>query len=110
MERKTEMKKRISILEETILNRIRWAGIKLPEREYRFHPKRLWRFDFAWPESRIAVEAEGGIFVSGRHNRPSGMANDCEKYNAAALLGWKVLRYTKLNLDGLLDDLKAAGL
>ena len=102
--------KRISALEETILNRIRWAGIKLPEQEYRFHPKRQWRFDFAWPGIMVAVEAEGGIFISGRHNRPIGMTNDCEKYNAAVLLGWKVLRYTKLNLDDLLNDLKAAGL
>ena len=102
--------KRKSVLEETILNRIRWAGIKLPEREFRFHPKRLWRFDFAYPGIMVAVEAEGGIFVSGRHNRPMGMGKDCEKYNAAALLGWKVLRYTKLNLDDLLNDLKSAGL
>lgn len=64
-----------------------------PEREFRFHPKRRWRFDFAFPEFLLAVEIEGGIWTRGRHNRPTGFSGDCEKYNAAALLGWMVLRY-----------------
>ena len=29
-----------------------------------------------------------------RHTTVGGYAKDCEKYNAAALLGWRVLRYT----------------
>jgi len=63
------------------------------EREYRFHPVRRWRFDFAIPQNRIAVEIEGGIYTQGRHTRGSGFAKDCEKYNAATVLGWSVLRY-----------------
>ena len=63
-----------------------------PEREYRFHPTRMWRFDFAWPAFLIAVEIEGGN--GGRHQRMGGFASDCEKYNAAAKLGWRVMRYT----------------
>jgi hypothetical protein len=31
--------------------------------------------------------------------RGSGFEKDCEKYNAAAILGWCVLRYTKRMLD-----------
>lgn len=61
-------------------------------REWQFHPKRKWRFDFAWPSRMIAVEIEGGN--GGRHQRRSGFEGDCHKYNAAALLGWRVLRYT----------------
>ena len=26
-----------------------------PEREYRFHPTRRWRFDFAFPDMRLAI-------------------------------------------------------
>lgn len=63
-------------------------------REYRFHPERAWRMDFAWPEHRVAVEIEGGVWGLGRHNRPRGFIADTEKYNAAAKLGWTVLRFT----------------
>ena len=65
-----------------------------PVTEHRFHETRRWRFDFAWPALRIAVEIEGGLYVRGRHTRPSGFVHDAEKYNAAALAGWVVLRYT----------------
>jgi len=62
--------------------------------EYRFSPLRRWRFDIALPSYKIAVEIEGGIHVGGRHVRGKGYAEDCEKYRAAVLLGWRVLRYT----------------
>jgi very-short-patch-repair endonuclease len=57
--------------------------------EYKFHKTRRWRFDFAWPSEKIAVEIEG----RGRHQTFMGFAKDAEKYNAALLLGWRVLRY-----------------
>lgn len=63
-----------------------------PEPEYRFHDMRKWRFDFAWPAQRVAVEIEGGIWSKGRHVRGAGFIADCEKYNEAARLGWYVLR------------------
>ena len=68
---------------------------QLPEgvREYRFHPKRRWRFDYAWPVIKLAVEIEGGTYSNGRHVRGSGFQEDCIKYNAALDLGWKVYRY-----------------
>lgn len=72
-----------------------------PEREYRFHPSRKWRFDFAWPQSMVAVELEGGVWTMGRHLRGSGFINDCDKYNAAAELGWIVLRYTTQHLQDM---------
>jgi len=73
-------------------------GLPAPEAEYRFHEKRKWRFDFAWPDSMVAVEIEGGTFVRGRHTRGMGHHKDCEKYNQATLLGWRVLRFTALHL------------
>src|SRR5687768_16750315 len=30
-------------------------------------PARRWRFDFAWPELKVAVECDGGTFTGGRH-------------------------------------------
>lgn len=70
------------------------AGLPEPEAEYRFHPERRWRFDYAWPSHRVALEIEGGVFakVQGRHSRGAGFRNDLEKYNTAATLGWRVVR------------------
>ncbi len=65
-----------------------------PEREYVFHETRKWRFDFAWPQFKIAVECEGGAWTGGRHTRGAGFVADCEKYNAAAMRGWLVFRFT----------------
>ncbi len=72
----------------------RWIQLKGPEliKEYRFHPVRLWRFDRAIPELKIAVEIEGAVWVGGRHTRGSGFIDDCVKYNTAAALGWTVFR------------------
>lgn len=69
-------------------------SIPKPEREYRFNRFRKWRFDYAWPQHKIALEIEGGVWVSGRHIRPTGFIKDIEKYNSAAVLGWKVFRAT----------------
>ena len=82
-------------------------GLPAPEREYRFDPKRRWRFDFAWPSLRIAVEIEGGVWVRGRHVRPTGYLADLEKYNRAVVLGWRVLRYAPHQLGQLERDLCA---
>lgn len=98
----------------------------IPKREFRFHPTRKWRFDFAWEAERIAVELEGGVFTfpvtcdscgrhvhrkskrtglmervsgaMGRHTRGAGVHADCDKYNSATCLGWRVLRYTAKHL------------
>lgn len=67
------------------------VGVPRPVCEHRFHPTRKWRFDLAWPERQIAVETQGGLWVSGAHVQPLGYANDCEKLNEAQLLGWVVL-------------------
>lgn len=63
-------------------------------KEYQFHDKRKWRFDYAIPLYKIALEVEGGVWTGGRHVNPKGFLGDMEKYNTATLLGWRVLRTT----------------
>lgn len=98
-----------------------------PEPEYRFHAKRKWRFDRAWPEYKVAVELEGGIYgkplrcpncheyvrarrhdgslgkvihLGGGHSRFGRLVTDKEKYNAAVELGWYVLRFFREDVLG----------
>lgn len=63
-------------------------------KEYRFHPTRLWRFDYAIPSAKIALEVEGGVWSEGRHIRPQGFLGDVDKYNTAAVMGWRLFRTT----------------
>jgi very-short-patch-repair endonuclease len=73
-------------------------GITSPTSEYRFHPIRRWRFDYAWEDRKIAVEIEGGIWTRGAHTRGVHFISDCEKYNTATKMGWQVYRFTPAQL------------
>lgn len=63
--------------------------------EHAFAPPRRWRFDFAHPATRVAIEVQGGSWSNGRHCRGAGMAADAEKLNAAAIQGWSVFLLTR---------------
>ncbi len=67
-------------------------------KEYRFYKSRQWRFDYALPLYKIALEVEGGVWTQGRHVRPVGFLGDMNKYNTATLLGWRVFRTTPSKL------------
>src|SRR5208283_5137236 len=85
----------------------RKRGLKLIL-EYKFLVNRKFRFDFAVVQSshsqgvcteydediKIAFEFEGATWTNGRHTRGSGYLNDVEKYNLAALHGWRLFRFT----------------
>lgn len=78
-----------------------FAGPNAPEpaEEVRFDAKRKWRFDFAWPAQKVAVEVNGEAWQTkggGRH----GKAADLEKLNAAQAQGWRVFQYTPAMLGG----------
>lgn len=68
-------------------------------REYKWHPTRRWRSDFCFTD-KVLVEIEGGVWTRGRHTRGQGFINDCEKYNNAAALGWRVFRF----VSGTVED------
>ena len=64
------------------------------EQEFEFHPKRKWRADFHMVGKKILVEVEGAIWSGGRHTRGKGYIGDMEKYNAATMMGFQVLRFS----------------
>lgn len=97
-----------SELERTFETYWRQLGGPDLEAEYRFAPPRKWPFDFAHPQTKIAIELEGGTYArkgakrceycgqipQGRHTTGAGFAADCAKYNQAAIMGWRVFRFT----------------
>ena len=58
------------------------------EAEYRFDEDRRWRFDFAFPSVKLAVEVEGRAHHTSRQHK-----RDCEKMNEALRQGWRILRF-----------------
>lgn len=101
---------KISVEKQTI-STILWVltnekVIESFEKELQFDQLRKFRFDWAIPSLMIAIEYEGVFSKKSRHTTVSGFTTDCEKYNLAQVLGWKVLRYTAKNYINLERDLK----
>lgn len=87
----------MSALEDDLDTQLRAAGAPAYERQYLFAKAamgRRWAADFCWPERHIIAEVDGGTYSGGRHTRGAGFEGDCEKLNAAAQLGYRVLRFT----------------
>ena len=78
----------------TFADQCRLGALPVPVAEWKFHPTRRYRADWAFVDDRILVEIEGGAFLKdgGRHNRGAGFRNDLEKYAEAAILGYRVIR------------------
>lgn len=79
---------------------IQLIAMRIPyESEFRFHPTRRWRADFKLADD-LLVEVDGGNMMAkivngravaiGRHTK----AADYEKLNEAAVMGYRVLRFT----------------
>lgn len=71
------------------------VGIQV-EREFVFAPPRKWRSDWRIVDTKILIEFEGGLFQkrAAGHSSVSGILRDVQKYNAAAIAGWIVIRIT----------------
>jgi hypothetical protein len=62
------------------------------EAEFRFCDKRKFRFDFAHPETKTAIEINGGRWFKSGHSSGKGLKRDYEKINLAILDGWVVFQ------------------
>jgi very-short-patch-repair endonuclease len=93
---KEEKRAKRERLEKTFEQQLKALGyFEGCQTEYQFHEVRKWRFDFAWPDIKLAVEVEGGT-KSGRsrHSRGAGFEGDTDKYNTATKMGWTLFRFT----------------
>jgi hypothetical protein len=88
-------------------NLMYWANEKALElvTEHKFHEKRKWLFDWAFPAVKIAIEYEGLMSKKSRHTTIKGYTGDTEKYNSAQAKGWRVIRLTALNYKTVLQTL-----
>jgi len=81
-----------------------WTLVK----EFRFDPNRRWRSDFYIEANghKVLIEYEG-LVASGKggHQTMKAYTNNCDKYNRASLLGFKLLRYTAINFRNVEFDL-----
>lgn len=86
-EKKYPLKNAYTKIYESLFGGEWWA-------EWPFHPERKWRFDYARPDLKIAIEVDGGVFTGGRHSGGVGQVKDMEKCNNACALGWLVYHIT----------------
>jgi len=81
---------------------IKVAGLPKPMGQFKFAQSigRRWSVDFAWPTQKIVVEIEGGIWRrgGGAHTHPMNVLRDIEKYNALALMGYRLFRFSDREL------------
>lgn len=95
-----------SALEDQFAAELNAAGLSGYVRQYQFGAciGRKWAADFAWVERGVLCEIEGGTWRGGRHRSFRGFIDDCRKYTSAAVLGWRVLRYTSADVAERLSE------
>ena len=88
-------------LNDMLATQLTKAGIPF-EREYKFHPVRRWKADFMVTKSFkaarnfwILIDVDGATFSRSKtgHNSGVGIRKSFEKFNEAAIVGYKVLRF-----------------
>lgn len=86
-----------SPLEGRVIRLLAEAGLPAPRRQFEIRDggKLIARVDLAYPSSRLAIEADGYRYHSGRR----AWERDLARRNALEALGWRVLHVTSEQLD-----------
>ena len=81
-----------SVLESRLLGLLRRAGLPKPITQYEVRAKArlLGRVDFAYPDARVAIEADGYRYHSGR----AAWQRDLRRRNTLTSRGWRVIHVT----------------
>lgn len=105
-EEEEKPKKKTSTLEERVVSLLVRLNLPPAHRHYRFAPGRKFEADFAYPEKKLIIEADGGKYQFGEHHTPEGLEYDRQRSEIAKELGWTVLRADTDGIDG--DDFAEA--
>ena len=86
-----------SPLETQLLKRFREAGLPIPMLQYvlRDGDRFVGRLDFAYPEERVAIEADGFRY----HDTRASFDAERTRTNEIQALGWRLLRVTSKHLE-----------
>lgn len=76
-----------SMLEDRLVRVLRGGGLPEPVRQYRVGRVRV---DLAYPDVRLAIEADGRVWHAGR----TDLQRNSSKGNLLVGLGWRVLHFT----------------
>ncbi len=76
-----------SVLEDTLVRVLRRGGLPEPVRQ---HPVGTVRVDLAYPQIRLAIEADSRLWHAGRGD----VQRNTSKQNVLVARGWRVLRFT----------------
>lgn len=70
-------------------------SVQTPRADGKQIPK-VWRFDFAWPQFKLIVEINGGVWMpgGGAHSHPIDITRNMAKQNDAALERFYVMQFT----------------
>ena len=92
-----------SALETRLLRRLRRAGLPEPECQYEIKDRGrlLARVDFAFPDARVAIEADGYRWHSGRVR----WERDLARRNRLTAHGWRVIHVTSGDLEHRPDEI-----
>lgn len=98
-----------SVFETRLLRVLRDAGLPLPtlQHEIRHGGRVIARVDFAYPEAKLAIEADGYQWHSGR----IAFERDLARRNALTNLSWDVMHVTWSDLEHperIVDAIRAA--
>lgn len=83
-----------SLEELKLVGRIQRHGLPTPTLQVALIPGRRFRWDVVFPEQKVAVELQGGVFANGRHTRGAGFESDCEKAALGQIAGYICLSLT----------------
>jgi hypothetical protein len=88
-----------SPLESAVALALDTAGVPRPTRQLEIVSSggQLMRVDFAWPDHRVILEADGVAF----HSTVPALLRDRQRQNALTMLGWRTVRCTWA--DAMLD-------
>jgi len=84
-----------SALEVLLWHQLKVSGLPLPQPQFEVRDGRTLRVDFAYPDARLAIEADGVEFHAGD---PSLFEQHCARHTRLAVAGWRVLHFTRLAL------------
>ena len=86
-----------SWLEDDVLDLLADAGLPTPQVQFirKDGDRFVARLDFAYPEQRVAIEADGFRYHADRRS----FDDDRARANAVLALGWRVLRVTAKHLE-----------